>query len=96
MARVEGGAIVSGSSTEESVELSSPEPPLAGVLRGLVDTRKLVTVCSVDGSTVIGTVIEVSPSGLMAKVENGRDLYVFDITLISVLKIAHDQRSRGE
>ena len=81
---------------EGTTELINPEPPLAGVFRSLIDSRKLVTVSSVDGSTIIGQVRAVSPSGLMAEVENARDLYVFDISLVAVLKIAHDQRSRDE
>lgn len=69
------------------VLLSSPEPPLARVLRARLDDRKVVQVHLLDGSILVGTVVEVCDDGSTATVDDGSsDLYDFDVSSVCVVQ----------
>lgn len=79
----------------ELVELTSPEPVLARVLRARQEDRKLTTADLIDGSVLIGTVSEVSDDGTVAVIEGEEDVYTFDVSSVCVIRTRRSQVPKG-
>jgi len=68
-------------------ELTMQEPPLTRLFRSLAGSPRLVTVNSLDGSTIKGRVTDVADKGTTVSIENGEHLFVFDIAAVCLVKL---------
>lgn len=80
---------------EGTVELTSPEPVLARVYRARLEDKRFVTADLIDGSVLMGTVVEVSEDGTVATIEGQEETYVFDVAATCVIRTRRSQVPKG-
>jgi hypothetical protein len=80
---------VTGETGMDSVELVSPALPFTALFRADNGEKKIITVCTVDGSTIKGRVTEVSDEGDLAVLSDGEHDYVISIAHVCIVKTQH-------
>ena len=72
----------------EVVELTSPEPPMARLLRAKMEIGRSVQIHLIDGSSLPGRIIDVSDDGTIGTIDSGADEeWSFDVAAVIVVEI---------